>query len=241
MSNLTAARPVLEQLMSLYPGKRIYESDLRLEFLLGSTNQYTLTVLAPDGGSQLLVTPNEIRLNKSDSFVGVQIGFGIYKAGTSTTPTQAQQVQTILSTFPNPNIFTGTGEAMALEALYTNGSIKFLVDDDVYMQNYTGLRFRRSPQSQQGVGSTATNNLPIARDEYDLNSTPFIPLNRPLTMNGNSKFDLTYNMNVAVNMAGTNSANYGVIMFRGYLAVGVNSTQAGKNFGHGKKGAIRRR
>lgn len=236
-NQLDLSRPVLAQLQEMYPGHRIYESDLRVEVQLATTNQYTFTILAPDGSSALLVTPNEIRLNKSDAFIGTQIGFGIYKCAFA-TPTAAQLVATILNAFPNPNIYTGTGEALNLESLYTNGKIKFLVDDDVYMDNYTLLRMRKVGQSQQGVGSTATNNLPVARDQWDLDTIPVNPLARPFVMNGNSKFDLSIQLQQAVSMAGTSSQNYAVILFRGYLAVGINSTQAKKTIRN--KGGVKR-
>lgn len=220
-------RPVLDQLESMYGNTRIYEADLRMDALLGTSNEYSFSVLSPDNSISSQVTPNENRLNKADSFVATHHAVMIWKVA-ATSPTPAQLASTILRTFPNPLVFTAGGEALALESLYVNGFIQLLVDDDKYQNQYSLLRFRRAPQSQEGVGSTATNNAAIQRDQYDLETTPFVQLMRPIIFNGSSKIDLSINLNTAINMAGTSSQNYVSILYRGYLVSGINTIVPGK-------------
>lgn len=230
-SILDNSRPVLDQLEKKFPDTRIYEADLRVEAIAGLNSEYSFSIISASNSASTQVTPNENQLNKSDSFVATQVAFGIYKAGTSSTPTSVtptQYASSILRTFPNPNVFTASGEALALESLYTNGYLNLSVDDNKYMNGYSLLRFRRAPQSQELVGSTATSNLPVARDQYDLQTSPYINLNRPIIFNGSSKIDQTINTNVAVNIAGTSSTNVLVVLYRGYLCVGVNTLQPRK-------------
>jgi len=221
-------RPVLDQLEAMYGETRIYEADLRMDALLGQSSEYNFSVLAPDNNIQAQVTPNENRLNKADSFVATHHAIMIWKVA-ATVPTQAQFASTILRTFPNPLVFTAGGQALALESLYVNGFIQLLVDDNKYQNQYSLQRFRRVPQSQEGVGSTAVSNAAVQRDQYDLESTPYVQLMRPIIFNGSSKIDLSVNLNTSINMAGTSSQNYISILYRGYLVSGANTIGVGTN------------
>ena len=213
----------LQTLQARFPGARIYPSDLQTESILGNTTKYIFNVLASDGGTNGNVTANEIRLNKTDVFLATHMAICIYKIP-SATPTDAQEIQTILNTFPNPLIYTGVAEAIALEALYQAGILQVIVNDDVFIDQFKVQRCRRVGQAQQGVGPAVITQ----RDEWDSQTTPFIPLERPIEFNGDTKINMNITIPTAVNMAGTSSTNVIAILSRGYLVTAINSTATPK-------------
>jgi mRNA-degrading endonuclease toxin of MazEF toxin-antitoxin module len=209
----------LDVLKARFPGARIYESDLQTEALADNTNKYNFNVLASDGGTAGNITPNEIRLNKTDIFLATHMAICIYKVP-GATPTTADYLRTVLRTFPNPIVFPGVGEALNLEALYQSGILQVIVNDDVFVDGFKVQRFRRVGQAQQGTGPAVI----IQMDEFDGMVTPYIPLVRPIEFNGNTKINMNISLPTAVNMTGTASVNVISILSRGFLVTGINST-----------------
>jgi hypothetical protein len=213
----------LSVLQARFPGARIYESDLQTEAVAGNTNKYVFNVLASDGGVAGNITPNEIRLNKTDIFLCTHMAICIYKV-LGATPVQADYLRTVLQTWPNPIVFPGVGEAPALEALYQAGILQVIVNDDVFVDNFKVQRTRRVGQAQQGVGPAVITQ----GNEWDSLTTPYIPLARPIEFNGNTKIQMNISLPTAINMAGTASVNIISILSRGFLVTGINSTSTPK-------------
>lgn len=209
----------LRTLQDRFPEARIYESDLQTEAIAGNTNKYNFNVLASDGGTAGNITPNEIRLNKTDIFLATHMAICIYKVP-GASPVTADYLKTVLRTFPNPIVFPGVGEANALESLYQAGILQVIVNDDVFVDNFKVQRFRNVGQAQQGVGPAVITQM----DEFDSQTSPYRPLSRPIEFNGNTKIQMNISLPTAIDMSGTTSTNVISILSRGYLVTGINST-----------------
>ena len=196
-------------------GVRGTQGSLRLEALLANSALYTFQV---NDNQNKLVT--EIRLRQGDAFIPTKIGMYIKKAGTSTSPTDAEQTVSILRTYPNSTIFTAASEAANLAALY-NSRLITTVNSVNLTEFIDTTQFLRVGVAQQGlvVSQLATPVTPAAylRDEWTGPDYGMIPFQQDLCFNGLDNQTLTLQLPAAVNCAGTSSNNYAVIIFRGVM------------------------
>jgi hypothetical protein len=199
-------------------GIRATEGTLRLEVSLDSSAGYTFQVNANQ--TQLI---SEKRLRSGDAFVPTALGFFVKKAGSSTTPTNAEIAIGIPRTYPNSTIFTGSGEAANLEVLYQS-YLQFQVNSVNVTETLDTLRFRRVGQAQQGVqasqqAAAVGTNGAYVRDEWDNSDYGFQTFHQSLCFNGQANNQINLLTPTSVNCAGTSSVNYAVIIMRGVLLI----------------------
>lgn len=140
-------------------------SDLVLEQALstGVTN-YTFPVTNTQQNGTIF--PTEIRLNLQDSFVASSWGMFLLPAASATDATF------IAASYPSPAVFTGGGAAAA-ETLY-NSYARITVNNDVLVPAWHLSRHRMVPQSQEVAA--AANQNGIAKDQIDLTTDGFYPV-----------------------------------------------------------------
>lgn len=201
------------------------QSFLRSEFpLTSANNSLNFNFLA--NGNQLVngeSIPTQNLLGQNDSFTVTGIALYIKKAVTvaSANPTPAEHAKAILRTFPNPVIFSNTGEADALQAIF-NGEITIKLDTTDFVPSLPALSMYRVPRSQQGVG-TATGVTGVQRDEWEVPFYGKIEAQPSFEFCGQTQLSVVENLNASVDMSSgvTTSRNYAVLIFTGLLHSGA--------------------
>jgi len=210
-SNDSQTRAIYNAIRKSRPGCVITWSYLRSEVLLTTTTGVVkFPILVND---QPAANINERRLNISDEFQVIEFGIFLYKV-----PTGQGLDEQILQTYPNPNLFSKSGETRALQALY-NGYFTVTLNRKQIIPYYDALQFFRVPDSQQGTTSAAIAgpvqytiaNSAYLHSKWGLNES--LPTFR---MSGAIVNDVTLNAN-AKDMTGTASTNYVVFFSRGFL------------------------
>lgn len=195
------------------PGKVSTQSFLRLESTaLGTQNQITFNVLRNDGTQNT----TERRLALTDSFVVTDIGVFLLKVASGSTNAKNR-----LQTFPNSVLFSGSGEADNLNNIY-QGFINIKIDGRVYLDSLDVMRFYRAGEAQNGVGLStydATNNAnnKFVANQWDNGSYGFFPLTPTIQLSGARKNEISIQCPESLNMIGTSSTNYCVMILRGFL------------------------
>jgi len=194
------------------PGVVRTQSTLRLESdALGTQSSVDFNLIKGSGNYTQHET--EKRLSITDNFIVTEIGFYILKvttAGTNRGDT--------LRTFPNAVQFSGSNEATNLMNLY-NGYLGITIDGkQILAGQWDLMRHYRVGSAQKGV-LTAASGTGNAWDQstWDTASYGMFPVTPTITFYGSSNNLITLNLPAAVNMAGTSSTNYAVLLFRGYL------------------------
>ncbi len=205
-----------------YAGKIITPGYLRFEQSLqgGATTGFQFNVLENQGSTNV----TERRLKLPDAFVIEKMTMAIFKAGASTTATQAEIAVSNLSTFPNPQVFTGANEATNLMNYY-NGYVSIRVNETVYIDSMDIMRFYRVATSQQNVGA-ATGVTPVQRDEWNAPDYSFYELTPTITLDGGLSNIIQVNLPASISMIGTSSQNFAVCICRGFLI--QNGSQRGR-------------
>lgn len=194
-----AIKDYWDQKLSQQGSRSYLRSDFNLQ---GTNSSINFNILANQGSP----SASENRLQLADAFVVTHIGFYLLKAGTSTSATATEIAQAVPHTFPNPLVFTGSGEAANLEVLY-NSSLTLKLNQVVWYPYLAMRKFYRVGTSQATVGSSAVNNSPVQRDEWngpDYGSLPLIP---PILFNGQGQNSVVINMAASVATSGTSSTN----------------------------------
>ena len=185
-------------------------SFLRLETAVTTTqNAINFNVLQNVGTSQA----TEQRLKQTDMFTITDFAVYVYK--TDATTVTSGSIAHLYSN-PNPQVFTGTGEANNLMAVW-NGLLQISVDRKQVVPGMDVLRTYRVGTSQKGVGSSAANNNPVQFDEWQGPNYAFASVDPEITISGSGQTDISIQLPTAVSLAGTSSTNYVVVMFRGIL------------------------
>lgn len=189
------------------------QSYLRLESaVLGTQSEITFNVLNNEG----TVNETEQRLALTDTFTVTELGIFLMKVTTAGTNRSG-----VLHTFPNANVFTGSGESANLQNIY-NGYFKATVNGVQYIPKMDMLRFYRVGAAQKTVGTStydATNNTSnkYLESTWDNPNYGFYPLTPQLNLSGAWKNSLAITCPASVAMAGTSSSNYVVLILRGFL------------------------
>lgn len=228
MLNATEKRANLDRVRAQFADKGliITPSFLRLETSVNGTfSAVTFNTLANQGSP--LAT--EKRLNISDAFAIEEVGMFIAKAGSSTSPTAAELSKEVLSTFANPLIFTGSGEAANLQALY-NSFLSLRVQQTVYIDSLPTKPFEYVPVAQQGETTAAFVNAASADTRYQISrdgvagDNGFVEIAPMVILNGAKTIDWSLTLPAATNLTGTSSSNQVVLFLKGWLI------QGGANF-----------
>jgi len=194
-------------------GVRITEGYLRFEanLSIGSTGTIQFAVVEGDQSPNANATanPNEQRLAKTDEFVIESYSFQLAKSATTSIANL-----TIMKpdSYPDPAIFTGSGEAANLYSIY-NGNLFIQIDGIVWTQQGKMLKYLYIPETQQGT----TNANPVS--EWWENST--VRDGYPsITLRGNGKNVIQVNLGSSINLAlnaTTNTNNWLIMQVDGYL------------------------
>lgn len=195
------------------PGVITTQSYLRFEkSIQGTINNVNFDVLVNQGSSNT----TERRLQLTDTFTITDMAIFIYKAGSTTSPSSTDRAKAALRSWPNPQVFTGTGEAANLMNVY-NGYMQLRVNTEVLIDSLDIMEFYRVHTSQKNVGSSATNNIPVQQDEWPAINTGFKKIVPTITLNGAAKNDISLFFPESIDLSGTSSANYIVCYCRGLL------------------------
>lgn len=193
-------------------------SYLRLEASLQQSSQtVTWNVLATQSNTGNQTTPTELRLQLNDSFTMLQLGFFIEKIGSTATYsslTAANFATGQLGTFPDPKVFTGSGEAANLRALY-NGNLNLTIIDKVVIKNFPMLKFYRVPQAQQTIAFYTGGPAQVAGWENP--NYGLIDFTPAITIEGSQNIQFTCNVPASVDTSGTSSSNVAVLFLYGFL------------------------
>lgn len=197
-------------------GDRATIGTLRVGALLGNSSSYTFNLNKTSQAS--LIT--DIKLDQADAFIPTAIGIFIRKAGSSTTPSEAEQTIAIERTYPNSTIFSGSGEAANLESIYQSGIMAIQLNRVTIVQSMDLLSFRTVGTAQQGVqasqqAAAVGSNGAYLRDAWDGRDTGFSNFSPNICFSGLNTNELIVSLPTAINCAGTSSANYLDIWFRG--------------------------
>jgi hypothetical protein len=205
-----ASRATYNELQKKFGDKIITPSFLRLEKeVTGAVSNVDFSTLQNDGS----MLSTERRLNLPDLFVVMGVGLFISKIASSSA---ANHAKAILRSFPNPNIFNGSGEADNLMALY-NGFLSLRIGSDVIIDSMNCMDFYDVGQSQQGVGSSATSNIAIYRDQFDGNASGYVGLNPTINLDGSKKIQWSIQLPASTDLAGTSSVNTVSLILKGFL------------------------
>ncbi|AXH73867.1 MAG: hypothetical protein [Bacteriophage sp.] len=182
---------------------------------IGSVNSIQFPVLTTN--SALRAT--EKRLDITDMFTITNWSAFLIKAGSSTSATDAEIAASPLYTWPNPQVFTGSGEAANLMNIY-NGSMSITVDRDRVLDSYDTYRWYRVANAQkliaQAAGTAGSGeSLHWQADGWEGPSYGFSELDPQITLNGVGQNDLVLNLPSAVSLAGTSSTNFVALICRG--------------------------
>jgi hypothetical protein len=200
-------------------------SYLRLESLAtGSTSTFTFNTLETSGTKS--VTEKRLKLN--DTFTITDIAFYIQAdaAAANAAPTDSQRATGRLYTYPNGNVSAlPAATVTALEAVY-NGFLSLRIDSTTFIDAYAMRSFYRVGTSQAGVGSTATNNVAISRDEWGLANYGRTELLPSIELNGQANIEWAINLPTAQNCApaGNFYVNMVLVLF-GFLNQGAANVQ----------------
>ena len=198
------------------PKENISQSFLRAEALLATQDSVKLYFNKNENTANIAT---QKLLKSSDSFIITHLAMCLKKVA-SDTP--ANHVSAILHTYANPSVFYSSGEAAALNAVY-NGQTTLKADNVDFTPALQNRWFERVHTSQQGTTTTAYVNASsadatttIARSERTNGLDGFFPVDN-IGFNGDSKFDVVVDLGTSINLAGTSSSNYLVVMAIGYL------------------------
>jgi hypothetical protein len=189
-------------------------SYLRMEAVLGTQNSISFTTVIQQGAQN----STERRLSINDSFTVLSFSVFIYK---QLAPSGVAQPfgQCKLHTWPNPFVFSGTGEAAALQEIY-NGSYALQVNSTQYFQAFDCLRFYRVGVAQQSLDVTAPGsgiNAAYGADYWADGHYGFNDTNPTVTFAGTDTIESTITLPDSSIMAGTASNNYCALYMHGYL------------------------
>ncbi|MCL6528423.1 MAG: hypothetical protein K6T57_16325 [Thermaceae bacterium] len=199
MDNTIALRSIYEKAKEIFAQQGVdasrailTQSKLRAERQLNtSTNQYTFSFLQQDGVPSFAT---EVKLNQA--YAALVYGLGFFLA----EPASASDTAFPLYTFPDPGVFTGTGEADALEQVY-NGSINLKIGGQDILVNHPMEIFRTVPQTQKG---SPVNTGGVLDTQVDMKHA-FIPVEPNIILYGTWKVDWTLVLPAALSAVGDNT------------------------------------
>ncbi len=193
---------------------KLTQNTLRSEILLstGSTHyQFGISVLDPGMNAGNGTFPTEIRLGQQNSLIVSEFFFYIAE------PANAADCAYNDYTWPNPTVFSTSGEAAALRCLY-KAYLKITVNNDVKMPSMQMGRFWKVPYAQK---QTAAANVPQVQEDSRDGATDGLSITEPNISFIGSKANLV-EMFLPAALTVVGSATRGILESRGLMA--INST-----------------
>jgi hypothetical protein len=202
-------------------------SYLRLEQTATTVATSVINFNTLDTSGTKTVTERRLKLN--DTFTVTDMAFYIIadNSGTINSPTDSERSKARMFTYPNPNITAIGNKTDELEAIY-NGFLSLKIDSTTFIDSFPMRSFYRVGTSQAGVGSSATSNVQIPRDEWPLMNFGRSELLPSLELNGQANIEWSITLPVAQDLSAAASTTtfiaFGLIL-NGFLNQGAASVQ----------------
>jgi hypothetical protein len=194
-----------------YVSYRTTYSSLRCDVLLNSGQIPQFNFAPQTSASQI-----QHLLRNQDSFIPTKMGLFVRKA-TGTSQSDAADSSSVLQTWANPQIFTGSSEAANLYAVWNSYLTLTLGSTNLLEFVHTG-EFYRVGIAQQGVAvSTVTTTGLYQQNEWDGGDYGFVRFHPDQCFNGLLAPTVMINNTGGNTLAGTSSLNYAVLIFKGIL------------------------
>ena len=194
------------------------QSYLRAEKALGTQGNVEFKVTETAAGGTSLVTENLLKNN--DLFVMTELAI-CYRQIAADTATDELTAESILHTYVNPNVFSGTNSVNM--AAIPNGKFSLSVNQVEWIPAIPVRDFERVGTSQQGTTTTASVNTStadatttIARDEKTSGNYGYYPTGL-ISFAGTDKVKPVVDWGVSLNMDDSSLTNYLVLLMKGYL------------------------
>lgn len=213
-------------------------SYLRLEVTANTTATSVLNFSTLDTSGTKTVTERRLKLN--DTFTVTDIAFYIIAdtADTVNAPTDSNRAKARMYTYPNPNVSAISTKADELEAIY-NGFLGLRIDSTTFIDSLPVRSLYRVGTSQAGVGSTATNNVSIGRDEWPLMNYGRAEMLPSIELNGQANIEWSITLPTAQDLGAPASSFIAfALVLNGFLNQGAASVQQRLQGGL-RKGATR--
>jgi hypothetical protein len=159
------------------------------------------------------INETEVRLALTDKFLVTEVGFYVLKVTTAGT-----NRGDVLRTWNNSQIFSKSGEAAAMMNMW-NGRLAITINSINWFTTWDLMRHYRVGNAQKGVltAATGTGNA-WDQNTWDQASYGMFPTTPTIEFSGADTTGIQINCPANVDMTGTSSTNYAVIIFRGFLA-----------------------
>jgi len=191
-------------------GAVITEGYLQFILQLGSTSLIQFNALE-DGSTTPLSGEN--RIKRSDGFWATEHGFAITQVATV-----AQIDEAVPELFPNPIVFTGAVEILALRSLYFTGTLYIQIGSTVYYDNYPiGLNFEQANIAARNLAisaAVADNTIPRSEVSPELVCKELTP---HVFFNGDFSNKVEIRLAESVDMTGQGGLfNFAIYRCRGF-------------------------
>lgn len=189
------------------------QSALRSEILLATNQthyQFGISVTDP-GQNNGNVFPTEVRLGQQNSFIVSEFFLYIFEPSSATDCTYNDY------TWPNPTVFSVSGEAADLRTLY-KGYLKITVNNSVKLPSMVLDRFWKVPFAQK---QTAAANVPGVQEDSRDGATDGLSVTEPNIVFIGSKANLV-EIFLPAGIAVLGTATRAALVPRGLMA--INST-----------------
>ena len=201
-----------EQVISQYrPGPASIRGEVAIS---NSTTQYTIPIRTTDAGANTFAT--NILVQQQDIFVASELA--VYVA----VPSSATDSAFNLLTYPDPTVFSTSGAATALNALY-NGFARVTINNENSVVNWDLAKHRKVPFTQSAANAQYATSGIVEVPSLDLASDGFHPVEPNLVLSGASNIQFTLNLPQAVSTVQSNSRI--VVIQRGILLQNATSVK----------------
>lgn len=198
-------------------------SDLRLIVPISTSKTvFDFPVIVGDDQNNY---PDAILLNRADAFTATEMGVFIGKRTGASTAAQVSNTAFNWYSYPNSIEFAVTNtDSTNLLPLYNAGGIDIAINNVQYLQNYSTLRMRRAPVTQNGLGFASSSVTSNVTDSFNGEQDGYYPLVPTLQLSGTSKISIKINVPQALPIATVGTAQYCIMVaFRGFLSLGASN------------------
>lgn len=197
-------------------------SDLRLIVPISTSKTvFDFPVIVGDDQNNY---PDAILLNRADAFTATEMGIFIGKRTGASTAAQVSNTAFDWFSYPNSQQFAVTGtDYTNLKPLFNAGQVNIAINNVQYLQNYSTLRMRRAPVTQDST-IYATGGTASITDSFSGEADGYYPLVPTLQLSGTSKISIQISVPQALPIATAATAQYCIMVaFRGFLSLGASN------------------
>lgn len=195
-------------------------SDLRLIVpISASKTLYDFPVIVGDDNNNY---PDAVLLNRADAFTATEIGVFIGKRTGATTAAQVANTAFDWYSYPNPSSGEFSTDATSLKTLFNGGVLNATINNVQYLQNWSLLRTRRAPITQNGLGFAASSVSSTVVDSFNGEMDGFYNLVPTLQLSGTSKISVQISVPSALPAAATGQYCI-MVALRGFLSLGASN------------------